>query len=102
MRLQPNGFENALCDALLLIAAKPGEHWQRYYFSRHSFRDREIALLEAQVAIGILQVKSNRIMYSRSDLRLREIFLQLCAIFNADHVQVVYSFGPRWLKREDQ
>src|SRR5207245_6281118 len=57
-------------------------------------RDREVPLLEAEVLIGLLQMKRDGIVDARSNAPFSEVGLEFVVALYADHVEVINAFSP--------
>ena len=81
-------------DTHLLIGTQIGEHGQRNDLRRHRFRDREVSRFVSQRLIRILEMKRHRIVDSRADVHLPQMFHQTGAVLHTDHVQVINAGRP--------
>jgi hypothetical protein len=74
-----------------LVRPKLRIHREGQNFGSNPLADRKTSRRILKMAIGFLEMKRNRIVDTRSDSRLGEMFLNGVAVMDANHVQVVHS-----------
>src|SRR5271170_6836064 len=82
-------FLDLLDDARLRFGLKLRIHWKRENLQSNFFGDREVAVLESESFVGLLQVERYWIMNAGVDLGFREVLLQSFAVCHPHHIQVM-------------
>lgn len=82
-------FLNPLHDAGLRGSLQLWVHREGKDLRRDPFCDGKVASLESESFVGLLQMQRDRIVNTGVDLRIRQVFLQPCAICYSHHIQVV-------------
>src|ERR1700683_4708161 len=97
-----NGSElrNNVGDALLLRHLQAGKHRKRENLICRCFRLGEISALPPERAVGVQQVKRNRIVNARADPCTAQALLQALAVVRANYVQMIDALGPGRLGRQ--